>query len=356
MSNGNPAPAPATWRVAAAFAIVYVVWGSTYLAIYYAIETLPPLLMAGTRFLIAGALLYPFARRSSPPATAVQWRTTIIAGLLMLLGGNGLVCWAEQHVATGLAALLVATVSLWMVLLDWLVFRGSRPSVRIWAGVALGLSGVVVLVDPVGLAGEPVHLGGAAGLILACLMWAAGSLYSRRHPMPASAFQATAMEMLAGGAGLMLAATLGGEWSRVRLADVSWLSVLSVGYLIVFGSILALTSYVWLLQVTTPARVATYAYVNPVVAMLLGYFLAGEPLTWRSVAAAGIIIAAVCLITTAPARPAPRSRERVADPAADGIAERPGPAAAAPPTADSSCTMRAAGSVRTPRIPVRSCD
>lgn len=289
--------------VLAAFLTVYVVWGSTYLAIRFAIETLPPLLMAGVRFVVAGTVLYAVLRvcRFERP-TLANWRAAAAVGALMLLGGNGLVCWAEQYVASGLAALLVATVPLWLVVFDWQFHGGSRPTTRVVVGLLAGLFGVLTLVGPGKLGGERINALGAGALLMACVLWAIGSLCSRRANLPRSAFVATAMEMCAGGVGLVVVGTIMGEWGRVDFGAISAKSLLALGYLSVFGSILALTAYTWLLRVSTPARVATYAYVNPVVAMTLGYALADEPLSPRVVTAASVILAAVVLITTSDAR------------------------------------------------------
>lgn len=287
-------------RVIIAFAAIYLVWGSTYLAIRFAVETLPPLLTAGMRFVVAGPLLYVLARRNGgPPPTRKQWLAAAIAGGLLLLGGNGLVTWAEERIASGLAALLAATVPLWMVLLDWIILRASRPSLKAFLGLALGLTGIVLLIGPADLLGEHrVDLAGAGLLLLAALSWAIGSLYTRRAPLPDAPLLGTSMEMVTGGALLLLASGVKGEWGQVNFAAVSPSSWLALAYLTVFGSIVAFTAYTWLLRVSTPARVSTYAYVNPVVAVLLGWAVAGEALTLQMLVAAVIIILAVVLITT----------------------------------------------------------
>jgi drug/metabolite transporter (DMT)-like permease len=291
-------------RVILAFAAIYLIWGSTYLAIRFAIDTLPPFLMAGVRFVIAGALLYGWARwRGATRPSRGHWLAAVIVGGLMLLGGNGGVVWAEQRVPSGLTSVLIATVPLWVAVLDWLR-RGTRPSGRMAAGLALGLAGIVLLVGPAELAGTSrMDLVGAGVLILAALLWAAGSLYSRRASLPASPLLATAMEMLAGGLLLLLAGLVTGQAADLDLDRVSLQSVLALCYLIIFGSLVAFTAYTWLLRVTSPARAATYAYVNPVVAVLLGWALGGEPLTVRTLLAAAIIIGAVVVITSYQPRP-----------------------------------------------------
>jgi drug/metabolite transporter (DMT)-like permease len=291
---------PSRGSVIAAFATVYLIWGSTYLAIRWAIDTLPPFWMAGTRFLIAGAILYIGLRlRGTPRPASMYWGPTALIGALLLLGGNGGVVWAEQLVPSGLTALLIATVPLWMVLLDWVRPDGVRPRPGVVIGLAAGFAGLLLLVSPGDLAGgSHVHPVGAAVLMLATLSWAIGSLYSRRANLPASPLMATAMEMLTGGVWLLGAGLMSGEWARLELDHVSLQSALSFVYLIVFGSLVGFTAYIWLLRVSTPARVSTYAYVNPVIAVFLGAALADEPLNPRILLAAAIILGAVALITT----------------------------------------------------------
>jgi drug/metabolite transporter (DMT)-like permease len=299
---------PSLWSLVVAFALVYLIWGSTYLAIRFAVDTLPPFLMAATRFLIAGMILYPIVRRRNVgPITRRHWLSAGIVGTLMLLGGNGLVCWAEQTVPSGIAALLVATIPLWMIGLDWTLYRGPRPTRRIVLGLVLGLVGVVVLVNPLALGGERLHLPSALAVLAACGFWGLGSLYSRGHDLPANAFLSTAMQMLTGGVALLICGTLVGEWGRVDLAAVSLTSLLSLVYLVVFGSLIALSAYVWLLQNCAPAKVSTYAFVNPIVAVALGAVFAGEPFSGRQAIAAAAIIGSTVLITlTGKKREAPR--------------------------------------------------
>jgi drug/metabolite transporter (DMT)-like permease len=289
--------------IVAAFAAVYVIWGSTYLAIRIAIETIPPLLMAGLRHAIGGAVLYVLVRygiglTAAPRPQRVHWRSAAIIGTLLLFVGNGGVSWAEQTVPSGLAALFVTTVPVWLVLLGWARRDGARPGLVDVVGVLLGFSGVAVLVAGNGLlGGQAVDPIGATVLVLASLAWAGGSLYSRRAPLPQSLLLATAMQMLCGGIVLLVVGLAIGEWGRVSLGAVSWRSLVALAYLIAFGSWVAFSAYVWLLRVTTPARVGTYAFVNPVVAVLLGYLLADEALGPRTVLAAVVIVTAVVLIT-----------------------------------------------------------
>jgi drug/metabolite transporter (DMT)-like permease len=294
---------PPRVAVLVAFAIVYVIWGSTYLAILFAIETVPPFLMAATRFLLAGSLLYAWSRTmggAAPPSRA-QWRVTAIVGVLLLFGGNGLVTWSEQRVPSGMAALLVGTVPCFMVLLDWLRPGGVRPTGRVAAGLVLGLLGLVWLVGPDSvMGGGRADLVGAAALVLASFSWAVGSIYSRQAAMPASPFLSTAMQMLAASVALgVLSVALGEPW-RFDPAALSLRSALGFAYLVVFGSIVAFSAYIWLLRVSTPARVSTYAYVNPVVAVLLGAAFANEALTTRMLVAAAVIVSGVALITLVP--------------------------------------------------------
>jgi len=290
-------PSASRGRILLAFAAVYVLWGSTYLAIRIGVETIPPFVLAGLRHLTAGILLFAWLRARGVPAPLPRhWRSAAVIGGLLLLGGNGLVTWAEQRVPSGLAALIVASVPIWMTLLDGLQ-RRERPHGVVLAGLALGLLGIAFLVAPGRFAGgarvDPV---GAAALLTAALLWAVGSLYSRRAPLPSSTLLATAMEMVAGGAILLLAATVTGEWSGLSLAAVSSRSLFSLVYLIVAGSLLGFSAYIFLLGATTPARVSTYAYVNPVVAVFLGWAFAGEPVTLRTFIAAAVIVTAVALI------------------------------------------------------------
>jgi len=295
--------APARWLVIGAFAIVYLVWGSTYLAIRFAIETLPPFFMAGTRFLVAGALLYAWSRwlGGAEAPTRAQWRTTAIVGTLLLLGGNSLVVWSELRVPSGVAALIVGVVPCCMVLIDWLRRGGVRPGIRVVLGLALGLAGLFFLIGPDSLmGGGRADLLGVGALVVASLSWALGSIYSRHSPLPRSPFLTTAMQMLAGGVALCVVAVLHGELAALGEADFSVRSVAGWAYLILLGSIVAFTAYAWLLRVSTPARVSTYAYVNPVVAVLLGWAFAGEALTARMIIAAAVIVSGVALITITP--------------------------------------------------------
>jgi drug/metabolite transporter (DMT)-like permease len=284
-------------RVALGFAAVYVLWGSTYLGIRFAVASLPPLFMAGTRHLIAGFILYGIMRYlGAPRPTAQHWRSAGLLGVLLLLGGNGLVSMAEKTVPSGITALIVAAVPFWMVLLNAAEKRNApRPYVVL--GLLLGIVGLSVLVLPAG-GNAPDHVDpvGVLMLLAATLSWAVGSLYAHRAPLPSSTFLGIGMEMIAGAVALWIASFLAGEGATLHLASVTPKSLVALGYLIVFGSLLGFSAYVWLLKVTTPARASTYAFVNPVIAVLLGWALAGEPITARVALAGGIIVSAVCLI------------------------------------------------------------
>jgi len=288
-------------QVVAAFASIYLIWGSTYLAIRYAVETIPPFIMGGVRFLISGAMLYLWARsRGAPKPTRLHWRNAIIAGGFLLLGGNGAVVWAEQFVPSGLTALLVSILPFWLVIIEWVRPPRRRPSGAVLAGLVLGFIGIVVLVGPSDVGGHgDVNPLGALVLILGSLSWAIGSFWSRDAQLPESGLLTTGMEMVGGGMLLLVVGTLAGEFSHLDIHSISNASAFGLLYLITFGSLLGFTSYIWLLDKVSPARLGTYAYVNPIVAVLLGWAIAGERLSIRTGVAAAIVICAVALITTA---------------------------------------------------------
>ena len=261
--------------------------------------------MAGTRFTIAGALLFAWGRlRAEPAPTPAHLLPSLVLGGLFLLLGNGGVVWAEQRVPSGVAALLVAVTPVWTVLFEWIQGSGT-PGVRTFAGLAAGLAGVAMLVSPSQLAGAPVDPAGAAACLLSSLSWSLGSVRSRRMHLPASPTTASSLQMLAGGGLLLAVGFVGGEGSRADLAAASARSLLAVAYLILFGSLVAFTAFTWLLRVSTPARVATCAYVNPVVAVLLGWLLAGERLETVHLVAAAAIVVGVVLITSGTTRRRP---------------------------------------------------
>lgn len=300
-----PHARPTTLALVAAFAAVYLIWGSTYLAIRFSIETMPPFLMAGARWILAGSLLYAWRRAKGDEAPTLRnWGAATVVGLLLIVGGNGTVSWAQQFVPSGFTALLIAVVPVWIALLEWLRPQGAPPTPRVWAGILLGLGGVALLVVPAVL-GDPADFGpafllGTGLILLASFSWANGSLWSRRAPLPGSSLLGASMQMLAGGVALTLAGLGAGEASRVDLAGVSARSWLAWGFLVLFGSIVAYSAYVWLLQVTRAELVATYAFVNPIVAVLLGVALAGETFSLATGLAAALIVVAVALVVTAP--------------------------------------------------------
>ena len=297
-SSGRPRLA----LIVAALGTLYLVWGSTYLGIRIAIHTIPPLLMASTRFAIAGVLLYAWAVRQGDTAGdrpgRRQWIATAIVGALLLAGGNGGVSWGEQFIPSGVAALLIASVPIWMVVFAH--FTGDdRLTWPVAIGLLVGIGGVAYLVQPSGESGN--HLAGSLVILGAAVAWAAGSVYARRAPLPRRPLVATGMEMIAGGVVLLALSALTGEFGRVHPAQFSWQSLAALAYLVVFGSIVAFSSYVWLLRHTRTAVAGTYAYVNPAVAVVLGWAFAGEALTARVLVAGAVIILAVAVVASAPA-------------------------------------------------------
>jgi drug/metabolite transporter (DMT)-like permease len=299
-TSSEPDSSPTSLLVGLAFGSVYLIWGSTYLAIRVAVETLPPFLMGGARFLIAGVMLFGLLLlRGVKLPTARQWRNAAVAGSLMLLGGNGLVVWAEQYVTSSFAALFIASAPVWFAVFDWIRPGGSRPVWQVWLGVGLGLVGVAMLVFGRENAATPngIHLGGAIALLFATMCWASGSIFARHSAKPESPWMGAASQMLCGGAAMVMVAALRGELATVQLATFSPRSLWAFAYLVVFGSWVAYSAYVWLLKVSTPTRVSSYAYVNPVIAVFLGWALLGETLTQRMFVAMGVIVAAVVILT-----------------------------------------------------------
>ena len=297
-------------QIIAAFASIYIIWGSTYLAIRYAIQTLPPFIMGGMRFLASGVLLYIWARyRGAPRPTRLHWRNAIIAGGFLLLGGNGAVVWAEQFVPSGLTALLVSILPFWLVIIEWVRPPRKGPNGAVVGGLVLGFAGIIVLVGPGNVGGHgDVRPLGALVLILGSLSWAIGSFWSRDASLPQSGLLTTGIEMLGGGAMLLIVGLVSGELSHFDVHSVSHASILGLAYLVTFGSLLGFTSYIWLLDKVSPAHLGTYAYVNPIVAVLLGWAIAGERLSVRTGVAAVIVICAVALITTARSTATAQSR------------------------------------------------
>ncbi|MEO8274896.1 MAG: EamA family transporter [Thermoanaerobaculia bacterium] len=288
-------------KTLAALLSVYLVWGSTYLAIRFAIASLPTFSMAGVRYLIAGALLYGWGRwRGGARPEAKTLLPILTIGALLLVGGNGLVVWAEHRIASGIAALLIATEPLWVALLVPFFSTGRRPGVRTFAGIAIGLSGVFVLVSVKGGAGEvgggTIDVAGALAVVSASFFWALGSLYSTRAKLPPSPWVSTGSQMLAGGAMLFLLGGASGEWSTFEPAQVTAQSLWALAYLVVFGSIVAFTAYAYLLRNARPTVVSTYAFVNPIVAVLLGWWIVDEAVSGRVFVAGALILAALLAI------------------------------------------------------------
>jgi drug/metabolite transporter (DMT)-like permease len=294
------ATTPSRSALLLAFATLYLVWGSTYLAIRIAVVSVPPFVAGALRFAVAGGGLYLFLRlRGLPRPSPRSWGAAALVGALLLGSGNGLVCWAEQWVPSGETALIVATVPLWMTLLPWLGGRARAPHPAALVGIALGLCGVATLVGGGAASGRTTTPAGAAlmagriGLLVACLSWALGSLWSRRLPLPRQAAMATALQMLTASPILALAALARGEWGRFHPATVAPAAWLALAYLVVFGSLAGFGSYVYLLKHASPARASTYAFVNPLVAVVLGSVVAGETVSPRTGLAALLIVTAV---------------------------------------------------------------
>jgi drug/metabolite transporter (DMT)-like permease len=298
-------------RIVLAFATLYIVWGSTYLGIRYAVETIPPVFMAGVRFLIAGVILYAYARwRGHARATKPQWIAGAIVGCLLMTSNAG-VAVAAQRIPSGVSSLIVAMSALWFVLLEWLRPNGKRPTGGVIAGLVVGLAGVAILIGPAGFVGGPrVDTLGAVIVLCGTVLWSAGSIYSRQAPRPDSPLVTTATQMLSGGSFLLLAAIVSGQARAFDFDAVSTRSWIAFAYLLVFGSLAGYTAFVYLLQVSTPTKVGTYAYVNPMVAVFLGWAFGGEPVTPRILVASAVILSAVALITTFETRELPSAITR----------------------------------------------
>lgn len=299
---------PSRTALVLAFTAIYLIWGSTYLGIRIAVETMPPFLMAGVRFLVAGAILFAFLRlRGAAWPTAHQWRANAIIGTFLLLGGNGLVVWAEQTVPSGITALLIGVSPLFIVLAEWAWPGGSRPTVTTAVALLLGFAGVAWLAAPWESAAQGrVDPAGVVAILAACMFWSIGSIYSRHAKHGADPTLAAALQMLGGGASLMVVALLHGDFPRLDVAAISGRSWAAFAWLVGAGSLVGYSTFVWLMKHSTPARVATYAYVNPIVAVFLGWLFLREPITPRTLVASAIIVAAVAIITTEKSRGAKR--------------------------------------------------
>lgn len=284
------------WLIVTAFATVYLVWGSTYLGIRYAVESIPPLLMAAARHLSAGLLLFAFARPRTKAPSLIEWRDAVISGTLMLAIGNGAVTWAEKSVPSSIAALLVASTPSWMVLFDWLRPQGVRPRTIVIIGLFVGIIGVGLLARGHGEHHEAGYGWSVLALLAASLGWSGGSVFSRHAHKPSSPFLGVSMQMIAGGSVLLVLAALRGEFNQFSVSKVTALSFGSWLYLAIIGSLITYTAYVWLLHASTPARVATISYVNPLVAVILGCTIGHEVFSHEMFVAAILIVVAVVLI------------------------------------------------------------
>jgi drug/metabolite transporter (DMT)-like permease len=310
MKAAMPQP---TWKTLLAFAIIYFIWGSTFLAIRIGVREIPPFLFAAVRFLIAGFILLAWmvTRRESLP-TGRQWVSAFAIALLIFVGDYGLLFWAEQRVPSGLAAVMMATIPAFMALSEIIFLRTQRLTLRLAFALLIGLAGVAVLVSrSLNLGGAPLDRAGAIALIYASISWSVGSVLTRQLPLPPSKVMSSGAQMFAGGILLVLTASALGEVHRFHPSSVSGEAWLSLLYLIVAGSIIAFTAYVWLIHHQSPTKVGTYAYVNPVVAVLLGYFLAGESLGTRTILGTLLVLVGVVVITTTPARQPAKEADKI---------------------------------------------
>jgi len=292
------------WKTLLAFGIIYFVWGSTFLFIRIGVHQLPPLLFAALRFLPAGLVLYGWMLAQGERApTLRQWTSATLLALLIFVGDYGLLFWAEQHVPSGIAAVMLATIPLFMALSEIILLRTQKLTIRLAVALLIGIGGVAVLMSrSLMLGGAPIDRRGASALILASLSWSFASVLSRRLPLPSSKVMSAGAQMLAGGILLTIAAAAFGEFRGFHPAAISARAWFALVYLIVFGSLIGFTAYVWLLHHESPTKVGTYAYVNPVVAVLLGYFFGGEALGMRTVLGTFFVLVSVLVITTTPAR------------------------------------------------------
>ena len=297
---------PATWKVLLAFSIIYFVWGSTFLAIRVGVREVPPFLLAGIRFLIAGIILYAWMRgKGTPSPTGREWTAASFLALLIFVFDYGLLFWAEQRVPSGIAAVMMATIPAFMALGEIIVLRTQHLSWRLGLALLVGMGGVAVLVLPsAGLGEAPVDRIGAAALIFSAISWSVAASLSRKLPLPAAKVMSSGVQMLAGGGLLLVSAGLLGEFRGFQVQAVSREAWLALAYLIVAGSIAGFTAYVWLIHHESPTKVGTYAYVNPVVAVLVGYFFGGEGIGPRTIAGTLLVLVSVLVITTAPKREA----------------------------------------------------
>jgi drug/metabolite transporter (DMT)-like permease len=306
---------PATWKLLLAFGIIYLVWGSTFLAIRIGVSEVPPFLLAAIRFVVAGAVLLGWMRaQGTPMPTRREWASAALVAVLIFVGDYGLVFWAERRVPSGVTAVMLATIPLFMALSEILFLRTQRLTARLGSALLIGLGGVVVLVSrSLGLGEEPINSSGALALVIAACSWAGASVLLRKLPLPASKPMSSAAQMLIGGIWLGLVSAALGEFRGFDPRAVSRGAWLALAYLIVAGSIIAYTAYVWLLHHESPTKVGTYAYVNPVIAVVLGYLLGGEAIGLRTLLGTMLVLISVVVITTTPARKLEPARAAVSD-------------------------------------------
>lgn len=302
--SAAPEHRPSRTAFIIAFASIYIIWGSTYLGIRVAVETIPPFFMGAGRFLLAGTLLLLLVQlRGAPRPTARQWRDNAIIGAFLLLGGNGFVSLAEKTLPSGLTALIIGIQPVFMVLTEWAWPGGHRPGRATFIGLLLGFAGVAYLVSPwQSIATTNIHLPSVALVLLACASWAYGSIWSRHVKNPAPPFQASALQMLGGSVALFAGGLIHGDLSAFKLSAISGASLGAFFYLAFVGSLVGFSTFVWLMKHTTPARVSTYAYVNPVVAVILGWLILNETITPRTLLAAVLIVTGVVIINTQKSR------------------------------------------------------
>jgi drug/metabolite transporter (DMT)-like permease len=292
-----------TALVTLAFIYVYIAWGGTYMALHFALESLPPFVISGSRFVLAGAVLLAllgiFQRRDFHAGTLREWRDALVVGTMLLVGGNGCVAWAQQYVSTSTAALIFGSMPLCIIFFDWIRPGGNVPSVRTGIGLALGFIGLCVLIKPSASSPDTtMEIWGKLALVFAACSWSAGAIYSRHVHAQGSPLLPMARQMIMGGLVLTAISVGHGDWSRVDLAKITLASWMGFSYLVVFGSLVGFTAYVWLMRVSTPAHVSTISYVNLVVAVVLGWTVGGEPMTTRLMIGAGIIVGSVVLVLT----------------------------------------------------------
>ncbi|MGA7380761.1 MAG: EamA family transporter [Terriglobales bacterium] len=295
---------PASWKILLAFAIIYFVWGSTYLSIRVGVREVPPFLLAGMRFVLAGLFLYGWMRlKGVPHPSRREWAGICLQGTLIFLIDYGCVFWAEQRVPSGIAAVVLATIAIFITLLEITILRTLRLTVRLSLALLGGLCGVAVLMNRSFSLGEtPIDRAGALALLVAAFCWSVATILTRRLVLPASKPMSAASQMLAGGVQLLLLALLTGEFNGFHVTAVSWKAWFALLYLIIAGSIVGFTAYIWLLHYESPTKVGTYAYVNPVVAVLVGYFAGGESIGLRTVFGSVLVLVSVITISTMPAK------------------------------------------------------